>query len=99
MDEDRMLEETYRLSKENNRMLHAMRRSAFIGGVVKLMVWIVLLVVLPLWLYSTYLAPVLEQMRETMDQVQGANASVQAQFGALQGLADRFDPREYFKQN
>lgn len=38
-----LLKENIELTKENNRLLKAMRRDALIGGVIKFVVWIVLI--------------------------------------------------------
>ena len=91
-------QEIYRLVKENNRMLHKMRRNAFIGGIIKFLLYAVLLVALPRWLYSTYLAPIVESMTETMQQIQGAGAQTQTQFEKLQEALKQFDLAEYFQQ-
>lgn len=91
------LDDILRLTKENNRMLHAMRRNAFLGGVFKFVMWAAF-VIIPLWLYMQYLAPVMQDMMETMDKIQGTNASAQAQFSgvndALQKMRDQFP--QYF---
>ena len=87
MDPNRqMIEETHRLVKENNRILHKMRRNAFWGGVIKFVLYIVLLVVIPFWLYATYLAPIMEQMLDTYQQIQGTGAKAEAQFGSFQEM-------------
>lgn len=88
MDEQK-LEEIYRLTKDNNRMLHAMRRNALWGGLIKFVIYAALIIV-PLWLYLTYLAPVIDQMLETMNQLQGTGASAQAQFGNFQDMLKQF---------
>lgn len=92
------LDEILRLTKENNHMLHAMRRNAFLGGLFKLILWAAL-IILPLWLYMEYLAPVVQSMIETMQTLQGTGASAQAQFGdlnnALQRLQQQFP--QYFQ--
>ncbi len=80
-----MLQETYRLAKENNRMLHAMRRNAFWGGLLKFIIYAALLIA-PLWLYANYLAPVMNQMVKTMNELQGTGAKAQAQFGGFQDV-------------
>lgn len=80
-----MLQETYRLAKENNKMLHAMRRSAFWGGLIKFIVYAVLLIA-PLWFYATYLAPIMNQMLRAVQEVQGTGAKAQAQFGSFQDM-------------
>ncbi len=79
MDEQR-LEEMYRLVRENNKMLHAQRRGAFIGGVVKLVVWSAMLII-PLWVYMTYLAPVMKTTLETMEKIQSGGGAAQVQLG------------------
>lgn len=86
MNQDELLQEILRLTKDNNRLLHAARRNAWIGGILKFVVYFVLIVALPLWLYMTYLAPVLESTLETMNKIQGTGASAQAQFSDLQNL-------------
>ena len=80
------MEELLRLTKENNRMLHSMRRHAFWGGLIKILLYAGLFVILPFWLYMTYLAPVLESTMETMNQIQGTGAKAQAQFGSFQDM-------------
>jgi uncharacterized oligopeptide transporter (OPT) family protein len=76
------LEEILRLTKENNRMLHSMRRNAWLGGIFKLIMWGVLFVI-PLWLYLQYLAPMMQSMLQTYQQIQGTSAQAQAQFGQM----------------
>lgn len=92
------LEEILRVAKDNNRMLRAMRRSAFWGGIFKLITWGAL-VIIPLWLYMQYLAPVMQGMMDTMEQIQGTGASAQTQMSglseAMQKLRDQFP--QYFQ--
>ena len=89
MDEQ-MQQEMYRLTKENNKMLHKMRRNAFWGGILKFVLYALVLVVAPLWLYATYLAPMMEQVLGTYQQIQGTGAKAQAQFSDIQGFIDQF---------
>lgn len=86
MDEQPSLHEIYRLTKDNNQMLHAMRRNAFLGSVVKFIFYILVLVIAPLWVYSTYLQPLLADLQRTMSQVQGTNAKVETQFGSFENF-------------
>ena len=83
-------EEIYRLTKDNNKILHRMRRNAFIGGIVKFIFYILVLVIAPLWLYVTYLSPVLDQAMQTIDQVQGTSVKAQAQFQGFQDALKKF---------
>mgnify|MGYP003393357634 CR=1 FL=1 len=82
------LDEILRISKENNRMLHAMRRNAWLGSIFKLVMWAAF-VIIPLWLYMQYLAPIMQSMLESYQQVQGTSAKAQAQLGQM---------NEYLKQ-
>ena len=76
------IEEILRLSRENNRMLHAMRRSSLLGAIFKTLLWIAMILV-PLWFYLTYIAPVMESVLQTYQQIQGTGAQAQAQFGQM----------------
>jgi len=81
-----MMREVHRLTLENNKLLKGMRRRAFWGGIVKFIIYIALFIALPLWLYVTYLAPILEQMLDTYEQIQGTRAAAEAQYGDLQTM-------------
>ena len=87
---DQNLQELLRLTRENNRLLHKIRRGAIWGGIFKFVFYILVLVVAPLWLYSTYLAPIMSQMLDTYQQIQGTGAKVQTQFSDFQNLFKRF---------
>lgn len=82
---DDQIAEIYRLTRENNRMLHAMRRNAFLGGIIKLLIYAAMLII-PLWLYMQYLAPVVNDMQKMLLQVQGTGAQAQTQVQGLQEL-------------
>ena len=84
------LKELLRLTKENNRMLHKMRRNAFWGGIIKFVLYAGVFILAPLWLYATYLAPITEQLLDTYTQVQGTGAKAQAQFEGFQDLLNQF---------
>ena len=86
---DQTLTEMVRLTRENNRLLHTMRRNAIWGGILKFAFYILVLVIAPLWLYAAYLAPIMSEMMDTYQQVQGTGAKVQAQFSDFQ---------DFFKQ-
>ncbi len=88
-----MLQEMYRLTKENNKILHKMRRNAFWGGIIKFLVYAILFVVVPWWLYAVYLAPVLESTMQTMSQIQGTGVQAQAQFGSFQERLRQFQEK------
>lgn len=68
-------QEMYRLVKENNEMLHAMRRRAFFGGTIKFVLYVLILVVAPLWLYSTYIQPIMREVNDTIEDIRGTKTS------------------------
>ncbi len=77
-------DEIYRLVKENNQMLRAMRRDAFIKGIFGFIWWILILVVIPYvtWLY---LQPYLATVTAAYNKVQGTSNSINT---SLSGLPD-----------
>ena len=95
---DQTLTELVRLTQENNRMLHKMRRNALWGGILKFVLYALVLVVAPLWLYATYLGPMMEQVLDTYQQIQGTGAKAQAQFSDIQNffqqLKDTVSPQQ-----
>jgi predicted PurR-regulated permease PerM len=88
-----MLDEILRLTRENNRMLHKMRRSAFIGRVVTIIFYAALLLA-PLWFYVTYLNGAVQNLLQAYDRVQGTGQQAESQYQqfeqALQQLRDKF---------
>ena len=80
-----MLEEALRLARDNNHMLHAMRRHAFWGGIFKFIFWTAILVA-PIWFYMTYLNATVEKMLHTIDQMQGTSAKAQTQLGNFEQM-------------
>ena len=89
MDE-REEKELYRLARDNNRMLHAMRRNAFIGTIIKFLLYAGLFIALPLWLYVTYLAPIAENALGVLEQVQGVSDGAQSQVNSFQEFLKQF---------
>ena len=84
--------EIYRLVRENNKMLHSMRRNAFWGGVFKFILYAAFLLA-PLWFYFAYLNDTVQQMMKTIEQVQGAGTSAQAQLGSFQELFKQLESK------
>jgi hypothetical protein len=88
-----LLEGAYELSLENNRMFHAQRREAFIGGIIKFIIWAALFFVVPYLIYAFYLKPY-------MDQLQSMYQGAQEQTSALQNLSlpEGFDLNEMIQK-
>lgn len=85
------VEQILTLVKDNNRLLHKMHRNALWGGWLKFILYVVVLVAAPLWLYATYLAPIMEQVLDTYREVQGTGAKAQAQFSDLKNFFKQFN--------
>jgi hypothetical protein len=83
------LEEIYRLERENNKLLRGMKRRAWWGTIVRILMLMLALGV-PLWLYFTYLAPVLEQMSDTMEAITGQRVELQETFSSWADAFSRF---------
>src|SRR5665213_233932 len=90
---DHLFREVYRLTRENNVMMHRMLRSAFFWGFVKFILYAALLAA-PIWFYLTYLNGAVEQMLSAVNKVEGVNTQAQNQFqgfeSAFQQLESRF---------
>lgn len=78
---ERLLKATYGMVEENNRILKEMRRWTLIGFWSKVFIWLLVLF-LPLYLYSAFLAPwlsgtsmmglpSLEQIQTVLEAYQG----------------------------
>ncbi len=92
MDEHNPLptqDEIYKLVKDNNRMLKAMRRDAFVGGIFKFIWWGLILVVLPYFTWL-YIQPYLQGALNTYQGVQQKADSVNASVSGFQDLLKKF---------
>lgn len=92
MDEQK-LSEMYEWTKENNRMLKAIRRDAFIGGIVKFIFWFIFLVVIPYisWLYiQPYLQGVLDTYQKVQHTADTVSTSAGVNMSQLQDLLKKF---------
>jgi hypothetical protein len=77
MNEQDLLKDIYRLTKENNKMLKAIRRDALIGHIVSIIFWFVV-IVLPIWYFYTAILPQLQAFFESAKLIQeGASGGFQ----------------------
>ena len=77
-------DEIYRLVKENNKMLKAMRRDAFVKSVFSFIWWILIFIVVP-YLTWLWLQPYLEKITAAYGQVQAQSNSLNTALHDLQG--------------
>lgn len=84
-----MMKEILRLTQENNAMLHKIRRGAFMKSAFQIIFYI-LLFVIPAYFYIQYMAPMVNQLMTTVQQIQGTGTQAQAQFGSFQEMLKKF---------
>ncbi len=83
------LREIYRLEKENNQMLRSMKRNAFWGGVLKVGLFLFALGV-PLWLYFSYVAPVIKQFDATLSAATGQKVQIEGKLAEWAKMWEEF---------
>jgi predicted PurR-regulated permease PerM len=88
------LNEIYRLERENNQMLRGMKRRAFWGGLLRIVIYLIMLGV-PVWLFFSYLYPVVEQLNDTVGSLTGGKIQFADQ---LSGMNDWFKQVQAFFQ-
>jgi hypothetical protein len=86
------LQEILRLTKENNQMLHAMRRNARMHALFKFLLYAAIAAAV-VWMYIHVLAPLLMQMLDTLNKIQGASSQAQNQ---LSGFTDSLEKLRTF---
>lgn len=90
-----LLEETYKLARDNRKMLKAIRRDAFIGFLFKIII-VAAFIGLPVYLYFTFLQPYLNEVRSIYTDIQGDVDKVREigdripEFPDLGGIIDNF---------
>jgi predicted PurR-regulated permease PerM len=90
--EQNMARETYRLAQENNRMLHAMRRNAFWGGIVKFILYAALIIA-PVWFYLTYINGTVQNLVQAIDKIEGTGQQAQSQLNSFEQAWQQFEAR------
>jgi hypothetical protein len=86
------LQEILRLTKENNQMLRAMRRNARMHAFFKFVFYAVIAAGV-VWSYIHILGPLLMQMLDTLNKIQGASSQAQNQ---LSGFTDSLEKLRSF---
>ena len=89
---DQLLREVYRLTRENNEMMHRARRSAFFWGFVKFIIYAALLAA-PIWFYVTYLNGTVQELLQAANKVEGANTQAQNQLQTFENGFEQLESR------
>ncbi len=72
----RLLKENLELSRENNKILRKIRRSAIVGNIMRLFYWAFIIGV-PVFLYFQFLEPYLAQLLDVYSGLQSGAENVQ----------------------
>ncbi|MEX0652443.1 MAG: hypothetical protein WD509_01895 [Candidatus Paceibacterota bacterium] len=90
-----LLKKNLELTKENNKILKKMRRSALFGTIIKL-VWLAVLIGLPVYIYFQFLEPVVgnvldaaQTVQEVGDKVQGVEEQLGGSLDEIRGFLNR----------
>lgn len=79
MDDDQRLErlvkENLRLAKENNRRIRSIQRGMFVSGIIRFLVWAVILG-LPIIIYFALLKPYVDGATNTFESIKSGDASI-----------------------
>lgn len=86
MQED--IKELLELTKENNKLLRKMRRSAMIGNIMRIFYWAIIFGG-PVVIYFYYLQPYLGQLMEAYSGIQDGVGGVSNQVQGLGGLLEK----------
>jgi hypothetical protein len=89
---DQMLREIYRLTRENNELMHRARRSAFFWGFVKFILYALFLLA-PIWFYVTYLNGTVQQILQDYNKLEGVSTQTQNQFQGLETAWQQLESR------
>ena len=98
------LEEFWRrnltVAEDSHRMLRAMRRSAFFGGVFRV-IWWALIIGVPIVIYYLYLQPIVEQVTTTYGKVEQSASQIQNLAQNLESIPEplRSVVQSFLKQN
>ena len=86
--EDRdLLERTFKLARDNNRMLQSMSRAAMFNGLFRFLAWGLVLGG-SAWLYFNYLGPTMETLNQYVGQAQEVTGNANEQFQNVQNIID-----------
>lgn len=87
--EDRdLLERTFKLARDNNLMLRSMSRAALFNNLFRIVAWLIVLGG-SIWLYTTYLGPVMSSLTNQANQAQSFSEGASDQFKAFSDMLEK----------
>jgi len=81
----KILLENQRLLIENNELLRKMRRASVFSGIFKI-VWFAVIVLIPIYIFYTYIQPnlsILEEKMELIEQLSGETPDIKAWYDSV----------------
>jgi predicted PurR-regulated permease PerM len=87
-----LLEEIHRLTQENNRLLHKMRRGALWGRIFTMLFYTAIFLA-PVWFYLTYLNGTVQNLLQAYERTQGAGQQAQGEFQQIQQALQQFQSK------
>ncbi len=87
--DDQKMDQLYELVQENNRMLKAIRRDAFVGGIFKFVWWVIILVVIP-YITWLFIQPYVNDVLHTYNSVKTTTNSVQVETNGISSSIQNF---------
>jgi hypothetical protein len=71
-----ILLENQRLLIENNQMLHKMRRTAFLGSLLRF-IWLVFMLTASVYVYLVYIAPYVDTLKQKIAEIEQMNVQTE----------------------
>jgi len=82
---ERMVKESLRMTKENNRRIRSIQRGMFMSGIVRILVWAVILG-LPFFIYFSLLKPYVDGASSTLESIKSGETNIIQEFIKVPGL-------------
>ncbi|MBL1434306.1 hypothetical protein COB87_001925 [Candidatus Wolfebacteria bacterium] len=82
---ERMVKESLRMAKENNRRIRSIQRGMFMSGIVRILVWAVILG-LPFFIYFSLLKPYVDGASSTLESIKSGETNIIQEFIKVPGL-------------
>jgi hypothetical protein len=83
------MREVLQLVRENNKMLHSMRRNAFVGGFFKFVIYAILFAA-PIWFYMTYISSSVDSLVSALNKVNGTTVATETKFQEFESAIKNF---------
>lgn len=88
IDDSELLQRTYALAVENNKLLKRMRRAAWFSFIYKIAFWGVI-IYLTYMAYATFVDPIITQAQSALSQVQGVAQKAQEATDRANALSEQ----------